>query len=233
MAGRRILYLVDCDFRQVLLHSPWHRDGRAPLRAADRLPRPRHRRTGNRRYCAQLCGVPVRVTSLYAICAGVVVVQRSGRRTFCRQSSSTAVSWTPTCFASSGQMSCEGFASALFPARSASRLFRVFSLPLASQVSLVFLACVNNNVLFWCMRCITTLYMRFTLCNCVQLCLRFVVFSSNISHTVLSGGNAEQLTEILIRCSGDHFTLLRPMPQQQHPQNGEYRVRLTHCLESA
>jgi hypothetical protein len=37
----------------------------------------------------------------------------------------------------------------------------------------------------------------------------------------------EQLTEIIIRCSGDHFTLLRPLHQDQGGQqpSGGYRVR--------
>jgi hypothetical protein len=44
---------------------------------------------------------------------------------------------------------------------------------------------------------------------------------------VSTGGLVEQLTEIIIRCSGDHFTLLRPLHQDQGGQqpSGGYRVR--------
>jgi hypothetical protein len=44
----------------------------------------------------------------------------------------------------------------------------------------------------------------------------------------------EQLTEIIIRCSGDHFTLLRPLHQDQGGQqpSGGYRVRSVFWLLS-
>jgi hypothetical protein len=46
-------------------------------------------------------------------------------------------------------------------------------------------------------------------------------FQPPLSTTSSAGRDASQLTEILIRCSGDHFTLLKPLPQQQQPQQSQ------------
>lgn len=42
--------------------------------------------------------------------------------------------------------------------------------------------------------------------------------SDNAVNATLSANPADNLTEVILRCSGDHFTLLRPVNQQ--PANG-------------